>query len=76
MTDASTIPPDFSTVISDEDSKTTSLDSVEKGPTTPSAGLRPSLALGHLVGRYRIDAVVGQGAWSTVYRATDTSLSS
>jgi len=68
-----TIPP-ISTVISDEDSKTTSLDHGDR-PTTPSQGLRPSLALGHLVGRYRVDAVVGQGAWSTVYRATDTSLS-
>lgn len=68
-----TIPPDFSTAISDEDSKTTSLDPA-RGPTTPSRGLRPSLALGHLVGRYRVDGAVGQGSWSTVYRATDTSL--
>ncbi len=94
MTD-STIPPDFSTTISDEDSQTSSLASTT-GPTvaspsasspssstmtapamtTPGGGAvpRPVLPPGHLVGRYRVDAVVGQGAWSTVYRVTDTSL--
>jgi len=79
-----TIPPNFSTAISDEDSQTSSLAS-STGPTaaaptgtltTPAGGATPraTLPVGHLVGRYRIDAVVGQGAWSTVYRVTDTSL--
>lgn len=83
MTDT-TIPPKFSTVISDDDSQTGSLASTT-GPTvaapsatttTPGGGgtARPVLPVGHLVGRYRIDAVVGQGAWSTVYRVTDTAL--
>lgn len=87
MTDT-TIPPDFSTVISDEDSQTASLGSTTgptaEAPTTttalattmPGGGAvpRPVLPPGQLVGRYRIDAAVGQGAWSTVYRVTDTSL--
>lgn len=67
----------FSTTISDEDSKTTSLDprgDQQRRPPTPPGGTRPTLAPGTLVGRYRIDTVVGQGAWSTVYRATDTAL--
>ena len=42
-------------------------------PHTPPA-VRPTFAVGHCLGRYRVDAVVGVGASSTVYRATDTAL--
>jgi serine/threonine protein kinase len=42
-------------------------------PHTPPA-VRPTFAVGHSLGRYRVDAVVGVGASSTVYRATDTAL--
>jgi serine/threonine-protein kinase len=85
MTDA-TIPPDFSNVISDEHiPRSTSASTSVSGPMAPAPGgvptpttagdtPRPTLPAGHLVGRYRIDALLGQGAWSTVYRVTDTSL--
>jgi serine/threonine protein kinase len=43
-------------------------------PATPPPLLRPTFAVGHSLGRYRVDAVVGVGASSTVYRATDTVL--
>jgi serine/threonine protein kinase len=43
-------------------------------PATPAPVQRPTLAVGHSLGRYRVDAVVGVGASSTVYRATDTAL--
>lgn len=43
-------------------------------PATPAPSQRPTFAVGHRLGRYQIDAVVGVGASSTVYRATDTAL--
>ena len=42
---------------------------------TPDGGVtRRLLPAGHRLGRYRLDSVVGHGASSTVYRATDTAL--
>jgi serine/threonine-protein kinase len=45
--------------------------------TTPPGGVVPRVIYpeGHVLDRYRLDAVVGHGAWSTVYRATDMALS-
>ena len=40
---------------------------------TPSS-IKKFLPVGHRLGRYRLDSVVGHGASSTVYRATDTAL--
>ena len=50
---------------------------VAKATTTPPGGAlaRVIYPEGHLLGRYRLHAVVGHGAWSTAYRATDTALS-
>jgi serine/threonine-protein kinase len=58
----------------------TPLASLVKPPlTTPPGGTaaptRPNHPAGHRLGRYSLDAVVGTGASSTVYRATDTALS-
>ncbi len=48
-----------------------------KAATTTPGGLVPRVIYpeGHLLGRYRLSAVVGHGAWSTAYRAIDTALS-
>lgn len=43
--------------------------------TPPNGQLRPTLAEGARLDRYRLEHVVGQGAFSTVYRAFDTALS-
>jgi len=66
-----------------EPSSSLSLSSLETpeptGPirviATPSGGVTKNfLPVGHRLGRYRLDSVVGHGASSTVYRATDTAL--
>ena len=45
---------------------------VRANPTPPST--KRFLPVGHRLGRYRLDSVVGHGASSTAYRATDTAL--
>ncbi len=42
--------------------------------TPPGGVVRGVLPPGHRLGRYRLDSVIGHGASSTVYRATDTAL--
>ena len=84
MTSSTTIPPDFSNVISEEELPSSTSPSVSTPMTAAPGGVRasittgstprPTLPIGHLIGRYRIEALLGQGAWSTVYRVTDTSL--
>ncbi|HEY1097566.1 MAG TPA: serine/threonine-protein kinase [Myxococcota bacterium] len=43
-------------------------------PTPPGGITRKVLPTGTMLGRYRLDQVIGHGASSTVYRATDTGL--
>jgi serine/threonine-protein kinase len=43
--------------------------------TSAAPAVRPNYPTGHRLGRYTLDDVIGIGAFSTVYRATDTALS-
>jgi len=43
--------------------------------TPPGGQTRPPFQPGHCLDRYRLDAIIGHGASSTVYRAMDTALS-